>query len=256
MKPALFLWRGCALVIGSSIDSLPHSHYGVQLSFGIDGPFCARVSPAAPWHSTRAAIFGPNQPHALDCGNQPLTHLFLEVKHCESTLDAGFADAPAFALVQRAIAQVAASGSGGPALSLEQAGFAVAAWRTCVPALAAPAAPAHRGAQRVAQALQWIEDHPQDEPDGAQLAKLVHLSSSRFTHLFRSETGLPLTRYLLWSRLLNAIDAIAGGHNMTQAAHAAGFADLAHMSRSFRAVFGITPSELLKMTIAFKRSRV
>jgi hypothetical protein len=31
-----------------------------------------------------------------------------------------------------------------------------------------------------------------------------------------------------------------------------GFAH-AHMGRSFRAVFGITPSELLKMTIAFRR---
>jgi AraC-like DNA-binding protein len=42
----------------------------------------------------------------------------------------------------------------------------------------------------------------------------------------------------------------------TQAAHQANFADLAHMSRSFRATFGVTPSDLLKMTIAFKREAI
>jgi hypothetical protein len=72
--------------------------------------------------------------------------------------------------------------------------------------------------------------------------------------LFRQQTGLSLSRYLLWSRLLDAIDAIAHGVNLTQAAHQANFADLAHMSRSFRATFGVTPSDLLKMTIAFKHS--
>jgi AraC-like DNA-binding protein len=40
---------------------------------------------------------------------------------------------------------------------------------------------------------------------------------------------------------------------MTNAAHRAGFADLAHMSRTFRATFGVMPSQLQKMTIAFKR---
>ena len=33
----------------------------------------------------------------------------------------------------------------------------------------------------------------------------------------------------------------------------AGFADLAHMSRTFRNTFGVVPSELQKMAIAFKR---
>jgi AraC-like DNA-binding protein len=254
LKPALYLWRGCALVIGSSFDSLPHSHYAAQLSFGIDGAFRARltdtaIAPDAPWHSTHAAIFGPNQPHALDCGGQRLAHLFIEVAHCNSTLCADFADAPGFAEVQNSIARVCRDGKS--AMSLTQAADSVTAWRQCVPELggAATRTNAHRGAQRVAQALAWMAAHPHEEPDGAQLAQLVHLSASRFTHLFRQQTGLSLSRYLLWTRILNTIDAIALGQNMTQAAHSAGFADSAHMSRSFRSIFGITPSELLKMAI-------
>lgn len=261
MKPALFLWRGCALVIGTRIASQPHNHYAAQISYGIHGPFRARLQPDAPWESTRAAIFGPNQSHEIDGGDALLAHLFLEIKHCPTELHAAFAEQAGFGMVQQAIARVADPAS--TPLLLAEADVAVAAWRACIPALAQnPSTNAPnkhikkgtRGAQRVTQALAYIEQHPQEEPDGAQLAQLVHLSTSRFTHLFRAETGLTLSRYLLWTRLLGAIDAIAAGKNMTQAAHAAGFADSPHMSRSFRQVFGITPSELLKMTIAFKRS--
>lgn len=302
MKPALFLWRGCALVIGTRIASHPHNHYAAQISYGIHGPFRARLQPDAPWESTRAAIFGPNQPHEIDGGDSLLAHLFLEVKHCPTELHAAFAGQAGFGLVQQAIARV--DDPAATSLLLAEAASAVNAWRNCIPALAPTpntipktntnrttnpeidssqdsgtsqgtsqgtgsgkdtgqetnyntkpnSRKGNKGAQRIATALAYIEQHPQAKPDGAKLAQLVHLSASRFTHLFRTETGLTLSRYLLWTRLLAAIDAIATGQNMTQAAHAAGFADSPHMSRSFRHVFGITPSELLKMTIAFKRS--
>lgn len=106
---------------------------------------------------------------------------------------------------------------------------------------------------RIAKALEWIAANPGERAEGAFLASMVHLSESRFTHLFRQQTGLPLSRYLLWLRLFDGVAAVARGDNMTRAAHRAGFADLAHMSRSFRSTFGVVPSELHKMTIAFKQ---
>ncbi len=253
--PQLFLWRGQALVIGTRIDSKPHSHFALQMSYGLDGPFRARFSAADAWHSTRAAIFGPNQNHELDCAGQALAHLFLTVPACASSLDAAFAEHGEFAaLAQHMRAHLNQSDHTHAPMDMALAQTMLDTWRALVPALTTPAIPCGRDQTRIARALEWIEQHPDAEPDGEQLAQLLHLSTSRFTHLFRAETGLSLSRYLLWSRLLNAIEAVAQGQNMTQAAHTAGFADLAHMSRSFRAIFGIIPSELLKMTIAFKRS--
>jgi AraC family transcriptional regulator len=263
--PQLFLWRGQALVIGTRINSKPHSHFALQMSYGLEGPFRARLNPEHAWQSTRAAIFGPNQNHELDCGGEALAHLFLTVPACASTLDATFADHEEFAKLAQQLGQhlnladnlAAADNNNSHTAApcdMELAQSMLDTWRTLVPELATPAPPSGRDQTRIARALNWIEQHPDAEPNGAQLAELVHLSSSRFTHLFRAETGLSLSRYLLWSRLLNAIEAVAMGQNMTQAAHSAGFADLAHMSRSFRAIFGITASELLKMTIAFKRN--
>lgn len=249
-RPHLFLWRGSALVIGTRIDSLLHNHYATQITVGIAGPFRARFAASDEWQTTHAALFGPNQAHAIDSAGQALAHLFVEAGPMPSTLLADFDRAEAFAKLAPAFATP-------EQLTQDSAAEIARHWLQCA---RSPEHAAHtntlthpRKVQRIAQALDWIAAHPEAEPSGAQLAQLVHLSASRFTHLFREQTGLSLSRYLLWSRLLNAIDCVAQGANMTEAAHAAGFADLAHMSRSFRAVFGITPSELLKMTIAFRR---
>ena len=53
---------------------------------------------------------------------------------------------------------------------------------------------------------------------------------------------MPFRRYRAWQRLRAAIREVAGGSSLTAAAHAAGFADQAHFTRSFRRTFGAPPS--------------
>ncbi|MFW5326179.1 helix-turn-helix domain-containing protein [Pseudomonas aeruginosa] len=77
------------------------------------------------------------------------------------------------------------------------------------------------------------------------LARLVHLSPTRFSHWFVEQTGLPLRSYRKWSRLVAALQNIAAGRSLTEAAHAAGFADAAHFSRTFRNLFGLDPTSAL-----------
>ena len=246
----LFLWRGRALVIGPGIDSRFHAHFGTQLTWGLDGPFQARLAPDQPWTTTRAAIFASSQPHQIHCDATQLAHLFVELPQraqgAASVLAAAYASAPRFAQVQAGLAQARLG-----RLELAQAERLGQEWLDCT-TLAGPAQPGFD--RRISQALALIAAQPGPAVNGAALAAAVHLSASRFTHLFRQQTGLSLSRYLLWSRLLAAVEAVGRGDNMTHAAHAAGFADLAHMSRTFRHTFGVVPSELQKMAIAFKRA--
>jgi AraC-like DNA-binding protein len=78
------------------------------------------------------------------------------------------------------------------------------------------------------------------------IADEIGLSESRFIHLFKEQVGIPFRRYLLWLRLVEAIELVLDGVSLTTAAHTAGFADSAHLSRTFRRMFGITPSYILK----------
>lgn len=74
----------------------------------------------------------------------------------------------------------------------------------------------------------------------AEVADQLALSESRFLHLFREELGIAWRPYLLWRRLICAIQAVIGGVPATQAAHMAGFSDSAHLSRTFRKFFGMS----------------
>ena len=248
----LYLWRAAALVIGPAIDSRLHSHFALQLSVGIDGPFRARFAAADDWQNTQAALFAPNQPHQID-GEGVLAHLFLELPWravaLDSRLQASYGATAAFAETRGMLSRLTA----GQVVDADQAmALAMQAARTwAAAALSAPVAPRALFDTRIKAALAAMAVNPAN--DAATLAGLVHLSPSRFTHLFRQQTGMSVSRYLLWNRLLTAIEAVAGGASTTVAAHQAGFADLAHMSRNFSATFGVVPSELQKMTIAFKR---
>ncbi|MCR9161291.1 MAG: helix-turn-helix domain-containing protein [Nannocystaceae bacterium] len=74
----------------------------------------------------------------------------------------------------------------------------------------------------------------------------TQLSRSRFLHLFSEEVGSPWRTYLVWRRAQVAMSAASTGTSLTEAAHFAGYADLAHFSRQFVALFGVPPGQLVK----------
>ena len=83
------------------------------------------------------------------------------------------------------------------------------------------------------------------EEDAALLARRVCLSGSRLRHLFVEDTGTTLSRYRLWCRIRRAVISALAGQSLTAAAVEAGFFDSAHFSRSFREMFGVSPSAIL-----------
>ncbi|WTW99259.1 AraC family transcriptional regulator [Streptomycetaceae bacterium NBC_01309] len=76
-----------------------------------------------------------------------------------------------------------------------------------------------------------------------EVAARTGVSASRLGHLFAEQLGWSFPAAVRWARLHAAIAAARGGANATEAAHAAGFADSAHLTRVFKAMFGITPSQ-------------
>jgi AraC-like DNA-binding protein len=80
----------------------------------------------------------------------------------------------------------------------------------------------------------------------AHLARHACLSESRLRHLFTEQIGIPLRRYVLWLRLMTAVQFAVQGESLTQAAHSAGFSDSAHLCRTFRRMYGVTLSGLVK----------
>ncbi len=81
----------------------------------------------------------------------------------------------------------------------------------------------------------------------SEIASGLALSESRFLHLFREQMGVAWRPYLLWRRLICAVQAMQRGASATEAAHKAGFSDSAHLSRNFRRTFGMNIREATRL---------
>jgi AraC-like DNA-binding protein len=64
--------------------------------------------------------------------------------------------------------------------------------------------------------------------------------------LFKQQIGLSFRRYMLWRKLTRAMLVIGRERTFAMAAHAADFADAAHLTRTFYLMFGRPPSVMMR----------
>ena len=95
---------------------------------------------------------------------------------------------------------------------------------------------------RITGVVELLRDNLERVMSLVELSRAVGLSEGRLRHLFREQLGIPLRRYALWLRLRRALTVAFAGEPMTAAAHAAGFSDAAHFTRTCRQMFGLAPS--------------
>ena len=97
----------------------------------------------------------------------------------------------------------------------------------------------------VRSALEYVVAELDSVPRLKEAARRTNLSSTRLTHLFSSQGGMPFRRFVLWKRLEHVVAKVQCGHDLTTASASAGFSDSAHFSRVFRSTFGLAPSAVL-----------
>ena len=231
------LFAGTSLVLGRASDSGRHAHRAAQLVLALEAPF--ELHAGGPLQRVDWAVLAPQQVHRIRGEGQRIAHLFVDAgprAWLAWRSGGGEPRAPDTGL-QAALWRLAdVGGDRNLAFTLAQR------WRQhSLPGLADGGI----DDPRIAAAVARIDADPTAEGlDHRRLAQAVHVSPSRFIALFRAQTGLPVRNYVLWRRLLLAVQRLEGGDSVTAAAHAAGFADAAHLSRSFRKVIGAAPSEL------------
>ncbi|WP_027873743.1 helix-turn-helix domain-containing protein [Spongiibacter marinus] len=83
--------------------------------------------------------------------------------------------------------------------------------------------------------------------DREQLARICHLSPSRFSHWFSQETGMPLRSYRKWLRLIKALETAVLTGSLNRAGVDAGFSDQSHFNRAVSEAFGVRPTDILEL---------
>jgi AraC-like DNA-binding protein len=98
---------------------------------------------------------------------------------------------------------------------------------------------------RIARVLDRIRSDPSSQALAQDCAEQVHLSFSRFLHLFKSEVGASFRSFRTWKRARSLLHYVVDQRStLTDVALGAGYPDSTHFSHSIRQVYGLKPKDI------------
>lgn len=243
-RGTVLVWDEQAIFLGQAADASLHESPAIKVCVSIEGSFGLRIREDDTFTNYKSAIIAPGQPHAIDGRHNRMVMLLLAP---ETALAQPLA--PIFS--KRGISRLSED-----AVEKIRNLFADLDDRLnahenlddiCSEMVAAIGSEFSLPIDsRVAQSIEWIRSSRDQGISVAEIAAGVELSESRFSHLFTENVRVPVRRYLLWLRLRDAMHLLAQGTSLTEVAHEAGFADSAHLARTFRSLLGIAPSALTR----------
>jgi len=235
--PGALVWPAAMVVWGPGFTTAGYRHHCVQLVMAMHGTLLIRGKSDDPWMRCGAALVRPDAAHEVDARDTTVLIGFVD---SESELGA--------ALSERI--------EGGISCISETE---VARWRLALGRIPTEARVERWVRTQLLHRRRPVKIHPgvslvlkhlrqklgiSDDFSLKTMAGISGLSQSRFMHVFTESTGVPLRPYILWLRLQRACCDLMAGATVTAAAHNAGFSDAAHLTRTFRRMLGMTPTDL------------
>ncbi len=243
--PSWYLWDGGFFAIGRSEGVVPpHAHHAIQIVIAVEGTVGIRAR-RGDWRMGCGVAVRPDVEHSYNANGALGAMLFVDPESLEgawlrSSLREEITLVPSSRLVS--CAGELRNYLEQPLESLE-IGVLI---QHCVQALSTGAPPSRRLDDRVTRVLAAIREADDLRMSIEDAAAMVFLSPSRFAHLFKQQVGLPFRRYMLWRKLARAVLLIGRERTIATAAHAADFADAAHLTRTFYQMFGMPPSVMMR----------
>lgn len=235
----VIFWGGGNVWIGRALDAVDlHAHHALQVAIGFDGPVEFRPSIAAEWTAyPRAALIRPGTPHQFRAPGRRIANILFEPetpigRALLERIPGG--DIVPLEATAPAIAEAFDRGADDEVLASE--------CMLLLSRLAGTAWPQKSTDPRIIRVVDWIAGNVDEPISLADVADVAGLSAGRLRHLFVAETGVAFRPYVLWTRLNRALEMGFGGASWTEAAHATGFADSAHLTRTCRRMYGLVPT--------------
>ena len=242
----LFLGDGWAAYAGFVGPTTPHAHHAFQLAQALEGHLALRGAEDAENVPCEVAAIAPSVLHAVGPGASRAVMVYVDPDTIVGRRLRVSVPPRRFALEWQDAGAALRVGLGESVPS----GWTEARERVhaMTSALGADSGRAHVVHPALVRARAWLVEHLHDDEISLDaVAVAAGLSGDRLSHLLNEELGIGLRPLVLWLRLQVAAREIAQSKSptMSRAATAAGFADAAHMTRTFRRMFGVAPTEVV-----------
>lgn len=240
---ALYVWNGISMFWGTSFHTDPHLHNTLQLVFDIDKTFKLKDANTA-WLPFKAAIIKAGHMHQLDsCGSiQLFIYLDADSEYAKA-LTGKYLQERSIVTLGDAVLRKLSNDFFKKLLVTSDCSSLLAGCKTIFEQLITLDTPEVVD-QRIVQALDFISQSQNKQFKIRDVANHVCLSESRLRHLFKAQVGQPIQNFILWMKVVDSLNMVLQGKQVSQSAIDAGFWDGAHMTRSYKEVLGITPSKV------------
>lgn len=243
----IHLWSYRALYYGISPDNDVHSHHAVQVCIGVEGEISVYDEQNNETSRGRCLVVGQDSAHKVIAENTNVIALYFEPdcqKNQEFITAINKYPGTAVKSIPLTIGQIKLITN-----NLVVDKCAASVWERLFNAVRhniGNTSSLETEDKRVRRVISIVTKEKGKDVDLSLLAEKAYLSPSRLTHLFKQETGISVSKFIVWRRVRSAVDLLSRGESLTDAAHNSGFSDLSHMSRTFRQLFGFAPSSLFK----------
>lgn len=236
------LWEGGGAYWGSTFDTKPHQHHAIQICIAFEGSFRLKSHEENDWLTCELAIIDCNVNHQIDGSGICLLLIYLDPEQRLSrAIRKKMANEKIFLLLRSNEIRLIFKQLG---LSISEKTNLLSIVEKVLAALLPNENRERSIDPRIEKVINTIKSMTGGSLAAIELAQIAGLSESRLAHLFNEQTGIPIRRYILWVRLQKAVVEMINTNSLTEVAHASGFADSAHFTRTFRRMFGIVPSSL------------
>ncbi len=239
-------------------DPEPHRHWAKHLIFSLGGTFdCHMETQNFP---CEGIVISSNVPHIINSGQSTmLAFLFDETSQVAQKMEQVYLTDRNYALLDEdtvfALRKIWLNGM--------EDSYDVDTMKACYPAVhkdiltvcglytQAPTATATAIAMdsRIVQVLERVKAMTEIPEDTIpRLADTLFLSQSRLSHLFKEQTGVSFSSFLVLRKIQIAYQSLLSGDSITDAALNAGFASSSHFATVNKNMFGISANHFHKDT--------
>ncbi len=100
--------------------------------------------------------------------------------------------------------------------------------------------------KRILLILNFINENLQSDLSLETIEQKFFINKYYLSRLFKKNTGMNLSQYIIYKRLARAKELLSEGHSATDVCYMAGFNDYSNFFRMFKRVIGIPPGQYKK----------